>query len=274
MNSSPVGRITVTIDDRVASVTIDNPAQRNALTRDMCLELQALMPQLEANPDVVVVTLRGAGTVFSAGASISELSSVLLDPQQDGSRVDQLSLADSAIAAITKPTVALVDGACIGGGWQIASACDFIIASDRSILAITPAKLGVIYPRPGIERLVRLVGEATAKYILFTGDSFTAGRARDLGLIAEVVPAADLEARFAFILTTIRDNSQFSVHTLKRLVGLTGTDPSLADPAWDAAWSELAEGRDMHIGVAAFEARERPQFEWRPTAQQLRPRHP
>ena len=274
MNSSPAGRITVSIDDRVASVTIDNPGQRNALTRDMCLELQELMPHLEANPDVVVLTLRGDGTVFSAGASINELSSVLLDPQPDGTRLDQLSLADGAIAAMTKPTVALVDGACMGGGWQIASACDFIIASDRSTFAITPAKLGVIYPRAGIERLVRQIGEARAKYILFTGETFTASRAQDLGLIAEVVPDAGFEARCASIVTAVRDNSQFSVHTVKRLVGLTESDSALVDQTWNAAWNEMTDGPDMGIGVAAFEARKPPRFEWKPAADEQGPLHP
>lgn len=263
--------ITVAIDDGIASVTIDNPGQRNALTRTMCLQLQVLMPQLEANPDVVVVTLRGAGTTFSAGASISELSSVLLDTQPDGTKIDHLSLADSAIASLTKPTIALVDGACMGGGWQIASACDFIIASERSVLAITPAKLGVIYPRSGIERLVRQVGEARAKYILFTGAPFSAERAESLGLIAECVREYDFEARCVSIAASIRDNSQFSVRTLKHLIDLDEPD---ADQVWASAWSEMTESPDMGIGIAAFTARERPQFQWKPVANRPFPRNP
>ncbi len=260
MNSpAPVGHISVTIDDRVASVIIDNPAQRNALTSNMCVELQHLLPQLEANPAVFVITLCGAGTVFSAGANISELRSVLLDPLPDGTQVDHLSLADNAIAAVTKPTIALVDGSCMGGGWQIASACDFIVASERSVFAITPAKLGVIYPRTGIERLVREVGEARAKYLLFTGGSFSAQRAESLGLIAESVPDADFEARSLSIVTAVRDNSQFTVRTLKGLIDLKESN---VDKAWAEAWIGMTEGPDMAIGVAAFQNRERPKFTW------------
>jgi enoyl-CoA hydratase/carnithine racemase len=254
--------ITVAIADGSASVTIDNPRQRNALTRALCIELQDLMPRLEADPDVVVVSLRGAGTTFSAGASIGELSSVLLDPQPDGTTVDHLSLADAAVTSLTKPTIALVDGACMGGGWQLASACDFIIASERSVLAITPAKLGVIYPRTGVERLVRQVGEARAKYIFFTGATFSAQRAEALGLIAESIPDSDFEARCNSIVSSIRDNSQFTVRTLKHLID---HQPEV-DQAWASAWNEMTEGPDMAIGVAAFQARERPQFEWKPTA--------
>src|SRR5689334_22394294 len=96
------GRMSVSIADGVATVKICNPAQRNALTRAMCLEIQELMPRLDADPDVAVVVMRGAGDTFCAGASISELESVLIDPQPDGTTVDHLSAADSAIASLSK----------------------------------------------------------------------------------------------------------------------------------------------------------------------------
>jgi enoyl-CoA hydratase/carnithine racemase len=254
------GRIGVNVTDGIASVVIDNPSQRNALTRAMCLELQELMPQLDADPSVIVVTLRGAGSAFSAGVAIDELQSVLLDEQPDGTVVDQLSRADASVGALTKPTVALVDGACMGGGWQLAAACDFIVASERSVIGITPAKLGVVYPRAGIERLVREVGEARAKYILFTGDTFPAARAQALGLVAEVVPDPEFEGRCAALATTIRDNSQFSVRTLKRLVSPASSDPAAVDRAWDRAWIDMTYGPDLGIGIAAFLGRQRPRF--------------
>ena len=254
------GRIGLSVADGIASVVIDDTGRRNALTRAMCLELQRLMPRLEADPSVIVVTLRGAGSAFCAGVAIDELRSVLLDEQPDGTVVDQLSRADAALTSLTKPTVALVDGPCMGGGWQLAAACDFILASERSVVGITPARLGVIYPRAGIERLVREVGEARAKYILFTGDTFAASRAEALGLVAEVVPDDGFEARCASIAASIRDNSQFSVRTLKRLVGPASSDPAAVDRAWDRAWIDMTYGPDMDIGTVAFLNRERPRF--------------
>ena len=162
-----------------------------------------------------------------------------------------------------KPTIALVDGACMGGGWQLASACDFIVASGRSLFAITPAKLGIIYPRSGIERLVRLVGPAAAKLILFSAETLGAERARELGLVSEVVADADFVERCRSLLATIRDRSQFSTHTLKRLVDLPIT-PNV-DEEWRAAWAAMTDGPDMEIGVAAFLERRQPQFVWRAT---------
>nr|WP_306423146.1 enoyl-CoA hydratase/isomerase family protein [Paenarthrobacter aurescens] len=256
----------VSIADGVATVEICNPAQRNALTRAMCTEIQEIMPRLEADPDVAVVVLRGAGDTFCAGASISELASVLLDPQPDGSSVDHLSRADAALGSLSKPTVALVDGACMGGGWQIAAACDFIIANERAVIGLTPAKIGIIYPRPGMERLVRLVGHANAKYILLTGRTFSAAEARALGLVADVVPSEFFEEKCAALINTLRSRSQFSMHSMKRLMDLTEAGSGLAviDQEWAAAWSAMPDSPDMEIGIKAFLNRKHPRFTWRP----------
>jgi len=258
------GRMSVSIIDGVATMEICNLAQRNALTRDMCLEIQELMPRLDADPDVAVVVLRGAGDTFCAGASISELSSVLMDPQPDGTSVDHLSGADAAIASLSKPSVALVDGACMGGGWQIASACDFIIANERAVIGLTPAKIGIIYPRPGIERLVRLVGHANAKYILLSGLTFSATEARTLGLTADVVPSEFFEEKCAALVSTLRSRSRFSMHAMKRLMDAA---PSDVDREWAEAWSAMPDSPDMGIGIRAFLNREQPEFTWRPAAE-------
>lgn len=258
------GRMSVSIADGVATVEICNPAQRNALTRAMCLEIQELMPRLDADPDVAVVVMRGAGDTFCAGAAISELSSVLLDQQPDGSLVDHLSRADASIASLSKPTVALVDGACMGGGWQIASACDFIIANERAVIGLTPAKIGIIYPRPGIERLVRLVGHANAKYILLTGQTFSATEARALGLVADVVPSEAFEEKCAALVGSLRSRSRFSMHSMKRLVDLTDAATSDLNQEWTDAWAAMPDSPDMEIGISAFLNREQPQFTWRP----------
>lgn len=263
-DATSTGRITASVSDGIASVLIDNPDYKNATTRAMCQELQAIMPRLDSDPEVTVVTLRGTGNTFSAGATINDLTSVLLDPQEDGSTGDHLSRADAAISAVRKPTIALVDGACMGGGWQLASACDFIVASERSLFAITPAKIGVIYPRAGIERLVRQVGAANAKFILFSGETFSAQRARQLGLVAETVPDHRFESRVDELLHTLLTRSRFSIHTLKQLIDAgSGLDPAL-DELWRDAWAATTDGPDMAIGVDAFLGRKRPRFAWKP----------
>ncbi|HEX4058170.1 MAG TPA: enoyl-CoA hydratase/isomerase family protein [Galbitalea sp.] len=259
------GSIRVTVNDGVAAVMIDNPSQRNALTRSMCLRLQELMPELDADAAVTVVTLRGAGDAFSAGATINDLTSVIMDKQDDGTEIDQLSRADQAIASFSKPTIALVDGVCMGGGWQIASACDFIIASDRAVFAITPAKIGILYPRAGIERLVRQVGHANAKYILLTADVLDSARAMELGLVAETVPAAKFETRCTALVDDVRSRSRFSTYYMKRLVNLTAANAHELEQEWASARDAMTESPDMRIGIEAFLNRETPQFSWSPS---------
>lgn len=264
MGDSATSSISVSVKDNVATVVIDNPAQRNALTLAMCLALQEAMPKLDEDPDIKVVVLRGAGSAFCSGVAINELSSVLAEPQDGVAGIDHLSRADMAITSITKPTVALVDGACMGGGWQIASACDFIISSERSTFAITPAKIGIIYPRIGIERLVRLVGHSNAKFILLTGKTFTSAQALALGLVSETVPSDEFDAHSGAVICSIANRSRFSTHSMKRLVNLTEMNHPLIDEEWGKAWAAMHEGPDMDIGVNAFLAGTEPIFAWHP----------
>lgn len=252
------------VKDSVATVELSNPRQRNALTLDMCRELAHTMTQLDARDDVHAVVLRGAAEHFSAGVSIDELSAVLLDRDDDGNPLDHLSVADQAISSVAKPTVAVVEGCCMGGGWQIASACDFIVAADDSRFAITPAKLGIIYPRSGIDRLVRCVGTARAKYLLLTGTEITGHHARILGLVADSFPREEFAERTHRLIRDLVARSRFSVHTMKRLIDLRGVDESEIEEAWAHGWADMASGPDLQIGVDAFLRGRAPAFSWTP----------
>ncbi len=259
------GRIRLTIERSVATVEIANSTKRNSLSRAMCNELRDVAVELGRRSDIAAVLLRGADGCFSAGVAIDEIGEVLLDPRPDGSFTDHLTAADEALASLGVPTVAVVDGACIGGGWQIASACDFIIASERSTFALTPARLGIIYPRRGVERLVARIGQANAKYLLLTSQTISARKAESLNLIAEVASDTGLWQRADELLAAVRDASAFSVRTLKQLVDDTATSASDLETTWRSAWRETLESGDMQIGVRAFRTRATPKFTWRPT---------
>ncbi|MDN5880068.1 MAG: enoyl-CoA hydratase/isomerase family protein [Micrococcaceae bacterium] len=256
--------ITVGVEAGVGTITLVNPTKRNALTRGMCQDIAAAAADLDDRPDVDVVAVRGTGGTFSAGVFIGELRDVILD--QDG-RTDHLTAADQALARVGKPTIAVVQGHCMGGGWQLASACDFIFASTDASFGITPAKLGIIYPRAGIDRLVRLLGPATAKYVLMSARTFGAPRAREMGLVAEVVPADGFEDSVRELFTELTARSRYSMHTTKELIDRAtdpATDPAELAGAWETAWTEMAAGPDIDEGVAAFLERRDPDFGWRP----------
>lgn len=269
MMGSPTGPDTdpgvdVIVEAGVGTILLRHPAQRNALTRQMCRDVAAAACALDAREDVDVLAVRGHGSTFSAGVSIGELRQVILD---DDGATDHLTAADRALGRVAKPTIAVVQGHCMGGGWQLASACDFIIASQDAFFGITPAKLGIIYPRAGVDRLVRLVGPATAKYVLMSARTFTAPRAQDMGLVAEVLPAAEFEAGVQALFTDLRARSRFSMSTTKGLIDTAGdpaVEPAAVAGAWDRAWTEMAHGPDIDEGIAAFLERRNPDFGWRP----------
>ncbi|MFW6188554.1 MAG: enoyl-CoA hydratase/isomerase family protein [Actinomycetota bacterium] len=214
--------------------------------------------------DVHAVVLRGSAGHFSAGVPIGELPEVLLDRDADGNPLDHLSAADRAVSSVAKPTVAVVEGCCMGGGWQIASACDFVVAADDARFAITPAKLGIVYPRPGIDRLVRCVGPSRAKYLLLTGTELTGHQAWILGLVADADPRDEFAERADRLVRDLVARSRFSVHTMKRLIDLAGTDEPGLDEAWTRAWADMASGPDLPIGVDAFLRGRAPAFTWTP----------
>ncbi|WP_372698568.1 enoyl-CoA hydratase/isomerase family protein [Arthrobacter sp. JSM 101049] len=256
--------IDVTVDAGVGTIWLRNPAQHNALTRQMCRDIAVAAGDLDARDDVDVVAVRGHGAAFSAGVSIGELRQVILD---DDGATDHLTAADRALGRVAKPTIAVVRGHCMGGGWQLASACDFIVAADDARFGITPAKLGIIYPRAGVDRLVRLLGPATAKYVLMSARTFAAPRAHAMGLVAEVLPAAEFEAGMTSLFDELRSRSRYSMSTTKRLIDAAGdpsTEPAALAAAWQGAWAEMASGPDIGEGITAFQERRAPDFPWRP----------
>ncbi|SHL54702.1 Enoyl-CoA hydratase/carnithine racemase [Micrococcus luteus] len=262
------GSICLSVRDRVATIVIDNPAHRNALTAKMCRQLAEAARAADVDPDVDVIVLRGAGSDFSAGAAIDEVLGVLYDgasPSDAG--LDVLSTADEALCAIRKPLVSVVRGVCMGGGWQIAATADIIIAGSDSRLAVTPAKLGIVYPRRGLERLVRWVGETRAKAILLTGDTIDAATAEQWGLVTETIPEDGVDHRLEALISTLLSRSPFSAFSHKALVDAfvaVSSSRSSYDALWDAQWAQVLTAGDLTEGRAAFLEKRRPAFPWRP----------
>ncbi|NSL43017.1 enoyl-CoA hydratase/isomerase family protein [Streptomyces sp. 8P21H-1] len=237
------------VADGVATVVIHHPAKRNAMTADMWRALPPLLDALAADPAVRVLVLTGEGGTFCAGADISSLR---------GSAVEAQGLAvgaEEALAAFPKPTLAAVRGHCVGGGCQLAAACDLRFADEGASFGITPAKLGIVYAASSTRRLVSLVGPATAKYLLFSGELIGAERALRTGLVDEVLPAGDLDGRVAEFGRILVSRSQLTQAAAKEFAdGRTDRDAYWARQARDAG--------DTAEGVAAFLERRPADFTW------------
>ena len=250
--------LTLGFDNGVATLTIDRPDKRNAMTLDMWSELPHMAAKVENDPETKVLVVRG-GAHFSAGADISEFATVR-SGVDGGRRYNEIvDRAESAIAGLSKPTIAAVDGYCIGGGCELAVACDIRIGTTDTIMAITPAKLGLVYTYHSTRALVRLVGPSWAKQILFTADHIGAEQALRIGLLNEVVHPDTLDTRVAELAATICDRSQITVRSSKAIIEKILDDTGEDDTVFDL-YAKGNASADYAEGVAAFVAKRQPQF--------------
>ncbi|GAA2502426.1 enoyl-CoA hydratase/isomerase family protein [Streptomyces gobitricini] len=235
------------VADGVATVVISNPAKRNAMTAGMWRALPGLLAALAADPGVRALVLTGAGSTFCAGADISSL-------REPGDEQQALAVrAEEALAAFPKPTLAAVRGYCVGGGSQLAAACDLRFVEEGALFGVTPAKLGIVYPSSSTRRLVSLVGPSAAKYLLFSGELIDTDRALRTGLVDEVLPPGGLDKRVAEFTRVLVSRSQLTQAAAKEFAA------GRADR--DAYWTEQARGSgDTAEGIAAFLERRPPRF--------------
>ncbi|GAB3174271.1 enoyl-CoA hydratase/isomerase family protein [Streptomyces incanus] len=237
------------VTESVATVVIRHPAKRNAMTTAMWRALPPLLDALADDAGVRALVLTGEGGTFCAGADISTLKGSPREAQQ------LAVAAEEALAAFPKPTLAAVRGHCVGGGAQLAAACDLRFAQEGAVFGVTPARLGIVYPASSTRRLVSLVGPSAAKYLLFSGELIDTARALRTGLVDEVLPAGGLDRRVVEFTAILASRSQLTQVAAKEFAnGRTDRD---------AHWSGQAQDDgDTAEGVAAFLERRPPRFNW------------
>lgn len=252
----------LTRDGAVVTLTINRPEKRNAISYAMFLQFPKLLEEAKAMPGIRALVLRGAGNrAFSAGADIAEFETTRMTREQAAVYDDAVLGAEEAIANFPHPTLAAVHGHCYGGGCGLAIACDIRFAAAGARFAITPAKLGLVYPLRGTKRLVDLVGPSRAKIILMAGADYGAAQAQAFGLVDEVCddPAAlDAAVReFTALLAARSGVTQRAVkETIARIMdGATHDDESHAQLRGSALASP-----DYAEGVRAFLERRPPVF--------------
>nr|WP_279671474.1 enoyl-CoA hydratase/isomerase family protein [Flexivirga meconopsidis] len=261
-----------TVQGSVATITLHNPAKRNAMTTRMWESLPPLLAELAQNPSVLAVVLTGAGEHFCAGADITSLVDTLgiespLPPDESGIALSAPERAEEALAAFPKPTVAAIRGFCVGGGVELALACDLRIACNTARFGITPAKIGVYYPPRTTGRLVAAVGPAYAKQLLFTGELILADEAWRIGLVNQIAEPDALDNVLASLLETMKSRSQLSIRAGKAIVDAAatyGVDGPQGAVATAREWQGvMVQSGDPQEGISAFKERRAPEFPWR-----------
>lgn len=244
-----------------AKVIFHRPEVRNAINVEMWGQLPGIMKDLISRPSVKVVIFTGSGgKAFASGADISELGS-FTDPEKARAYYGLLEEALDQIDACPLPTIAMIDGYALGGGFEVALACDLRVASTRSALGVPAARIGAAVDLKSLIRLVRLVGPASAKELLFTGKPMDAQKAFRIGLVNEVVDPEALEAFVLKLAQGIAENAPLSVATSKRIINKLSDllSPTLLEEA-TALFISCFESKDFCEGVQAFLEKRKPRF--------------
>lgn len=246
-----------------ATLTLNRPEKRNAITLEMYRAFPEHLRQVEEDRGTKVLILRGAGDcAFAAGADIREFEQVRATAADAKVYNQHVAAAEQALAGLSKPTIAMVHGYCIGGGCGLATACDFRFSAETGKFGITPAKLGLVYSLESTKRLVDLAGPATAKYILMSGRQLPAQRAYEVGLVDELHSAAELDDatnKFAELLST---RAQYSVRAVKQIIRRIEEGQPHDDEETRRIRNDSFDTEDYAEGVRAFLERREPHFTW------------
>jgi enoyl-CoA hydratase/carnithine racemase len=249
-------------DGAVGRMIFNQPEKHNAVSLEMWEAAEEILDDFATDDAMRVVVVTGAGgKAFVSGADISKFES----ERSSMEAVEHYNAATARVYAkldaFAKPTIAMIQGHCIGGGVAVAVCCDLRICSDNSRFAVPAARLGLGYGYAGIRRLMNIVGPHFTKEIFFTARRFDAGEAKDMGLVNRVVAEADLEAYVADYAETIAGNAPLTVASIKRIVGEAVKDPAERDlEACERLVKECFASADYIEGRRAFMEKRKPQF--------------
>jgi enoyl-CoA hydratase len=246
----------------VGWIIFNQPAKRNAINGAMWRGIPPAMAQFDADAEVRCVAFRGAGTeAFASGADISEFEEIRA---QKSSVTEYDELLDQVLHSIQdsrKPSVAMIHGFCMGGGLEVALACDLRYCGQSAQFGIPAAKLGLAYNIEGHKRLIETVGHARAREIMFLGRRYSADEGLAMGLVNEVFPDSDLERRASAIISQLCDNAPLAIANSKTIIEEYVKSSGAPDRGRMAAAIErCAKSGDYQEGRRAFMEKRKPAF--------------
>ncbi len=257
MKAEPV---IVTRDGNIATVALNNPERLNALNKPTWARLGEVMRELTADDTLRCVVLRGAGDkAFAAGADIAEFAHERADARQAKSYGDLIHATMQAVASCKHPTVAMIKGACVGGGLEIAACCDMRICGASSRFGVPINKLGLTMGYGELSGLLALVGRAAALEILLEGRVFDAAEALQKRLVNRVVADDQVENEANATAQRIAAGAPLVARWHKQFIERLTVRASIAPAEWDEGFA-CFDTVDYREGVAAFLAKRAPRF--------------
>jgi enoyl-CoA hydratase/carnithine racemase len=249
--------ILTSVVDGIATVTMNRPERRNAMNGALLSGLRAAFDDLDGRRDVRVVVVRGAGPAFCSGMDLKEMEARggARDPEGDVVAVLQ------RVERSKHPTIALVHGDAIAGGCELALHCDLRVMAESARIGMPLARIGMIVPFVLGQKLLEVIGPAHTRQLLFTGRPIDGRRAYEIGMVHQVVPAAEVEAAATTLARSIADNAPLSLAGMKQVI-LRGVAarPSVAHDDLDAAALQARQSADASEGRRAMLEKRKPAF--------------
>jgi len=240
---------------------LNRPDKRNAIDQAMWSAIPELVDRLEQDRRVRVVLVSGVdASAFAAGADIGEFAQFTRDRDAAAAMAARMGEATRRLAGLAKPSIAMVQGPCVGGGCAIALCCDFRFADTSAEFGVTPARLGVTYPLEDTKRLIDAIGVGRARDMLMTGHLIDAERALAIGLIDRVLPPESLRTEAERYAGVIAERSQYSVRSVKATIGEIQAGAAQETDRSRRAFVESFQGEDLAEGARAFLEKRPPRF--------------
>ncbi len=249
--------------DAVARLRIANPDRRNALDHEILDALAEVLPQLDRGIETRCVLITGAPPVFFAGYDIATIPDETFERDAEALVAHPFHAALEKLARHPWPTLAAINGHCLGGALELAITCDLRICAAGAKLGMPPAKLGLIYGHTGLRKFLDTVGLARTKELFLTGRNFDAARAERIGLVNEVVGDEELEAASLELAAEVAANAPLSMRGNKSAIDLLNSNPKLSEQQ-ESGLVALREScfasEDFREGIRAFAEKRRPEW--------------